>query len=397
MATLVKTPAGTWKAVVRRLGWPTACRTFRLKRDATRWARRVEDEIARGLFTHCPSAHRLSFSAAIDRYLHEVRADKSATTVITDTGRTRPLRAFFGKYSISTITPDLVARYRDSRLATHRRIKDPARRTQAPLLAPGTVRLELALLSHMFTIAIREWRLGLMINPVACIRRPSPGPGRTRRLPPLEERKLDRAIRAYCNPMLGWMFRIALETAMRLGELRDLRVGDVDLPRRIVRLRHTKNQSERTVPLSRLATETFALALANPDRPADCDFVFFGQRKPDGRFGAYTLRTAWMDTRHKVGLDDLRFHDLRHEAVSRLVEAGLSDQEVAAISGHKSMQMLRRYTHLRAEDLVDRLDRCRPRRPRYRRSRIVPVEYPDGTPKQSMDQSVADDVSLLPD
>ncbi len=60
----------------------------------------------------------------------------------------------------------------------------------------------------------------------------------------------------------------------------------------------------------------------------------------------------------RLGMTDLRFHDLRHEAVSRLVESGhFSDQQVAAISGHKSMQMLKRYTHLRAEDLVKALDK----------------------------------------
>jgi integrase len=70
----------------------------------------------------------------------------------------------------------------------------------------------------------------------------------------------------------------------------------------------------------------------------------------------YEFRPAWHRTLKDAGIKGLRFHDLRHEAVSRLVEAGLSDQEVAAISGHKSMQMLKRYTHLRAEDLVERLD-----------------------------------------
>ena len=65
----------------------------------------------------------------------------------------------------------------------------------------------------------------------------------------------------------------------------------------------------------------------------------------------------------KLGMPDLRFHDLRHEAVSRLVEGGLSDQEVSAISGHKSMQMLKRYTHLRAEDLVSKLDQLENKRP----------------------------------
>ena len=70
----------------------------------------------------------------------------------------------------------------------------------------------------------------------------------------------------------------------------------------------------------------------------------------------YDFTEAWEEARARAGMTDLRFHDLRHEAVSRLVEVGLGDQEVAAISGHKSMQMLRRYTHLRAEDLVARLD-----------------------------------------
>nr|WP_298138358.1 tyrosine-type recombinase/integrase [Acidiferrobacter sp.] len=64
----------------------------------------------------------------------------------------------------------------------------------------------------------------------------------------------------------------------------------------------------------------------------------------------------WQEALVRAGIRDLHFHDLRHEAASRLVERGLSDQEVAAITGHKSMQMLKRYTHLRAEDLVKKLD-----------------------------------------
>jgi integrase len=96
-------------------------------------------------------------------------------------------------------------------------------------------------------------------------------------------------------------------------------------------------------------------------RPCDCDLVFFGEPGRDGRRRPYNFNKAWLGIKAQLGLGDLRFHDLRHEAVSRLVEGGLSDQEVAAISGHKSMQMLRRYTHLRAEDLVSRLDDLRKR------------------------------------
>ncbi|WP_280140215.1 site-specific integrase [Vreelandella arcis] len=110
--------------------------------------------------------------------------------------------------------------------------------------------------------------------------------------------------------------------------------------------------------LTQAATEVFKQALNNPLRPLDCNLVFFGEPGKEGKRGPYVYTKVWNQAKKKAGLDDIHFHDLRHEAVSRLVEAGLFGQEVAAISGHKSMQMLRRYTHLRAEDLVVKLDSC---------------------------------------
>ncbi|MNF97958.1 Tyrosine recombinase XerC [compost metagenome] len=218
------------------------------------------------------------------------------------------------------------------------------------------MRLELALLSHLYTVAIQEWGLGLTFNPVLNIRKPSPGDGRDRRLSPDEERRLLAAVNAYSNPMLGWIVRIALETGMRSSEISSLRRPQVDLVKRVIRLSDTKNDTSRTVPLSKHATETFQAAMNNPVRPIDCDLVFFGEPGKDGKRRPYTFTKIWGQLKKKLGLPDFRFHDLRHEAVSRLVEGGLSDQEVSAISGHRSMQMLKRYTHLRAEDLVGRLD-----------------------------------------
>ena len=90
--------------------------------------------------------------------------------------------------------------------------------------------------------------------------------------------------------------------------------------------------------------------------------MFFGEPGKDGQRRAYQFAKIWTDIKKTLGISDLHFHDLRHEAVSRLVEGGLSDQEVASISGHKLMQMLRRYTHLRAEELVSKLDNIAPRR-----------------------------------
>lgn len=95
----------------------------------------------------------------------------------------------------------------------------------------------------------------------------------------------------------------------------------------------------------------------NPLRPPETDLVFFGESGRDGVRRPYLFDKAWTDAKKAAALTDFRFHDLRYEAVSRWVEAGLSDQEVAAISGQKSMQMLKRNTHLRAEDLVGKLDK----------------------------------------
>lgn len=365
MATIVEIPSkslkkskkkSTWKAVIRKQGWPTTAKTFRTKRDAEDWARRTEDEMVRGVYIDRATSGRLTFDKALDRYLSEVTPTKRPTSQKTEKGKAIPLRQFFGKYSLAAISAELVARYRDERLATLTKRKSKAT-GKAQALSPTTVRLELALLGHLFTTAIREWQIGLVLNPVLNVRKPAAGEGRNRRLQPDEEKLLREAIEGYANPMLGWIFDIALETAMRSSEISGLKLRQVNVDRRVVRLSVTKNDSARTVPMTKRAVEVFKAALANPVRPKDCDLVFFGEPgRRDGKRRPYVFSKAWNDIKHSLGMADLRFHDLRHEAISRLVEAGLSDQEVAAISGHNSMQMLKRYTHLRAEDLVPKLD-----------------------------------------
>ena len=143
---------------------------------------------------------------------------------------------------------------------------------------------------------------------------------------------------------------------MRQGEILSLTRDQVDLKRRVVRLTETKNGSARTVPLNRAAPAVLQQVIRFEVRPIDTSLMFFGEPGRDGRRRPYCFHPAWTGALREARISGLRFHDLRHEAVSRLVEAGLGDQEVAAIRGHKSMQMLKRYTHLRAEDLVKKLD-----------------------------------------
>ncbi|VVD95359.1 Tyrosine recombinase XerC [Pandoraea morbifera] len=342
MAALTKTPSGTWKATIRRVGWPTTAKTFRTKRDAEDWARRTEDEMVRGVFIQRAPSERTTIASALERYVKEIVPTKKASTQRREQARVATLLSAFGKYSLAAVTPDLIGKFRDQRLAEGK--------------ANNTVRLDLALLGHLFTVAIKEWHIGLTYNPVANVRKPSPGEGRDRRINHDEQTRLLATIDKHSNPMMGQIVRIAIETGMRQSEILGIRRSQVDLVRRVVRLLDTKNDTARTVPLNKQATIVFAQALACPIRPIDTDLLFFGEPGKDGKRRPYQFTKAWNIIKKGVGLSDLRFHDLRHEAVSRLIEMGLSDQEAAAISGHKSMQMLRRYTHLRAEDLVKRLD-----------------------------------------
>ncbi len=270
MATLVKTPSGTWKAVIRKVGWPTASKTFRTKRDAEDWSRRTEDEMVKGVYIQRSGSERMTLEAALKRYLADITPTKKSSTQRGETTKAKKLVEHLGKYSLAALSSEIIADFRDKRL------NEPGRNGR---ISNNTVRLELALLSHLYTVAIQEWGLGLTFNPVLNIRKPSPGDGRDRRLSADEERRLLAAVNGHSNPMLGWIVRIALETGMRSSEISTLKRSQVDLEKRVVRLSDTKNDSARTVPLSKQATEALRSAINNPVRPIDCNLVFLGAWK----------------------------------------------------------------------------------------------------------------------
>ena len=347
MATISKTKSGTWRALIRRQGWPHTIKTFRLKRDAQDWAGATEDEMMRGSYIPRTHGEHMTLDRALERYLNSVTPTKRPSSQVSDRRAARRLAESLGRYRLAALTPNVVATYRDARLNT---VSERTGRT----LSSTTVRLELALLGHLFTIARREWGLGLVINPVHLIASPPPAPGRTRRLSGDEEARLLTECDQHSNPMLGWIVRLALFTAMRRGEIASLTQDQVNLSRRVIRLTETKNGDSRTVPLSTGAVPALRQAL-NCSLRRGSNLIFPGEPGRNGKRSAYIFNRIWTSTLKHAGIDGLQFHDLRHEAVSRLVEKGFSDQEVISISGHKSMAILRRYTHLRTEDLVDRL------------------------------------------
>jgi integrase len=231
------------------------------------------------------------------------------------------------------ITGEVVAKYRDQRLTE---------------VSNNTVRLELAFLSVVFEQSRKEWGLGIS-NPVRQIRMPKPGKPRTRRLEAGEEEALLTACAASGAHHLHSFVVLAIETGMRFGELAGVLWKHVDLDKRTIFLPDTKNGSPRTVPLSTRAIAALRIL------PRSISGRLF-TAKPGSIRSAFLIAVQKAKAGSPDGmLQNLRFHDLRHEAVTRLFEKGLNTFEVGSISGHKTLSMLQRYTHLRSEELVAKL------------------------------------------
>jgi len=311
---------------VRRLGHATLSRTFRLKADAEQWARQKEAEIDRGelpVDTRMLRSHTLA--QLLERY--------SATVVPRKRGAHRErymvrvvLRHPLGRLSLHRLTPVEIAKYRDDRLAT---------------VTGATVRRELAIVRHCIQVARNEWGFVMPSNPVDQVKLPAPNNPRERRASTNELERLLGACEVRGNQRLSAVIQLAVETGMRRSELLGMRWADIDLEARTVFLRNTKNGHPRTVPLSPRAVEIIHTT------PRVADTVF--------PTSANALRLAWERLRRRAGVSGLRFHDLRHEAVSRFFEKGLNMPEVAAISGHRDPRMLMRYTHPKAEAIAAKL------------------------------------------
>lgn len=245
-------------------------------------------------------------------------------------------RSFLGEIVVRDITSVNIATYRDQRLL----LENPRTKRR---LSTSTVRLEMSLLSNFFDIARIEWGI-CGDNPVANVRKPKPPPGRDRRLTSRESRLILRYAFGHSNPQFYSIIVLALETAMRQGEILSLQWEHINMRTRIAHLPETKNGTKRDVPLSLKAAEAL---------------IRLGV-KPQGKVFTYTsngVKSTWRFMIQKLNIADLHFHDLRHEAVSLLFELGTLDMlEVAAISGHKSLSMLKRYTHLKAQRLVRKLE-----------------------------------------
>ena len=319
---------GRWQAQVRRKGYSQVTKTFTSKEAAKRWIKAVETDMERGEFKP-----RLDMTVGqlIKRYQTDIipkqKAHQSALV------RCRRLRRMLGKINLSDLTPAHLATYRDERLKT---------------IKPSTLKRELSILSSAINTAIIDWGIPIPSNPVAMTRIPKHDGSRDRRLKDGEEEKL----LAIAKPVYQRTIIIAVETAVRRGELLNIRQSHINFDNQTLHLPETKTDTPRTIPLSTRAVK----ALKDQIQSLSDTNVVQMERDPTlFRMSAPMFRHEIHKYRVKLDMEDWRFHDLRHEATSRLFERGFNVMEVALVTGHQDLRMLKRYTHLRAEDLVWRL------------------------------------------
>jgi integrase len=327
MAT-IRALRGRWQAMVRRKGMAPRAKSFDKKNVAERWARELEVELDRcGALPDTRVAESMTLNQLLTRYRDEVSPKKRSGA--SEANRINGiLRRPICYRTLTLLSSQDVATYRDERLKE---------------AAPATVIRELTLLSHALDTAQKEWGIYLPRNPVKMVRRPTRPNGRTRRLALGEEGRLLEAAGESRNAFMHPIIILAIETGMRRGELLNLSWRYMNFESRTVHLPHTKNGFSRDVPLSVRATKQL-LVLRDAAK---------GERVFETTASA--VQQAWERLVIRVGMEGLRFHDLRHEAISRLFEKGLGVAEVSAISGHREFRMLQRYTHLRAADLVARI------------------------------------------
>lgn len=367
MGQITKRGEYQWRAKVRRKGFPEQSRTFTYKEDAEKWVRMVESELETTGFIDRREAEKNSLAEVLKRYQREITPSKKSAAIesvkidvlLRDT-------ALVG-LKMTAITSAEVAKWRD------RRLKE---------VTGGTVNREIDVLSAVFNHARREWDIHVE-NPVQSIKRPEKARSRDRRLSPEEESYLLAALtggerqkdgtftKGARNPWLLPLVRLALESAMRRGELLSLRWENVDLKRRTAHLPDTKNGDARTVPLS---TKAVSILKELPSRPkAERGKPAEPATGPVFATTAMALRKGFTRALERAReeyaadckkarkkplpdfLADVHFHDTRHEAASRLAEKLSNVLELSAVTGHRDLRMLKRYYHPRAEDLAKKL------------------------------------------
>lgn len=322
MASISRRSKG-WQVQIRKQGYQNISKRFEKKADADAWARITESEMDRGVFVDRTESEKTTLGDILNRYLIEVSVHKLGYKQEKSRIKGFLAHPLSSRY-LATLKSVDFANYRESRLL---------------LVSGTTVNKELNLLGKIIDTARKDWSIN-MDNPVRLIRRPKNNRPRDRRLTADEVRLI---LETTQSETLYRIVLFALETALRRGEIANAKWSDLDLTECVLRVPETKTGEPRTIPLSRKAIEVLESI-----KSTKSEYIFDMQ--------ADSITQAFDRACERANIENLNFHDLRHEATSRFFEKGLNPMQVSTITGHKTFEMLKRYTHLKARDLVQLLD-----------------------------------------
>lgn len=320
----------TFRVKVRLKGFPVQHATFERLTDARRWAQQTEAAIREGRHFKTTEAKRRTLGEMIDRYIKDILPHKPKNKK----NRTLHLNWWkneIGQYALADASPALIAEQRD-KLARGTTSRGTSR-------SPSTVVRYLAALSHVFTLAVKEWGW-LDDTPMRKVTKPKEPRGRVRFLSDEERTRLLAACKESESTYLYTIVVLALSTGGRRMEILGLRWKDVDFNRNIITLHETKNGERRVLALTGHALEL--IKQHSIARHLKSDLVFPGRNLNT----PIDIRTPWETALKRAEISDFKFHDLRHSCASYLAMNGASLAEIAEILGHKTLQMVKRYAHL---------------------------------------------------
>ena len=344
MATIKNRGPYQYRAQIRRKGYPPISKTFKFLAEANIWARSVESLMDQGKYKADTQANKITIAELAKTYLEDETPAKK--NLIEEKRLMNVIIKEFGGYHLSNLRSSMVRTWINN--------------MKKAGLAGSTINHHLSTLSILIETASKEWGYELTDNPCRLVKRQPAGKARDRRLLEGEEARILKQCDLSRNIYLSKIFTLSIETAMRQGEIFSLVWEDIDLDKQLAIARDTKNEEDRRIPLSTKAVATFKLL----PKSSEGKVIKCSQHGVASSFrqAVERARIEYLDecTKNDIKprkdfLLNLRMHDLRHEGTSRLFEKGLNIMEVASITGHKTLQMLKRYTHLDNTNLLSRL------------------------------------------
>ena len=331
---------------IRISGHPPLTQTFDKKTDAENWAKKAESEINDGRLLPQKVAQKRLMSELIEEYRTNVLIPLKPKRVRDQGPQLTWWKEKLGRYNLQDVSPALIGKCRDELLSQP--FVTPTGKEKKR--TPATVLRYMALLSHVFNVAVKEWEW-LAESPMSRVKKPKVSNNRIRYLSADELERLRTQAARSENPYLLTVLEVAVGTGMRYSEIMTLRWRNVLFEGEttaLVLLEQTKNSEHRGVPLAGKAFETVralrdAHKKANHGKVNSAALLFPSTRTKDR---PVQMRKSWETALERAGIEHFRFHDLRHTTASYLAMEGATAPEIAEVLGHKDLQMVKRYAHL---------------------------------------------------